>query len=46
MPLECLGRVVFGPGMSRYTGPAGPADPDDAADPQGAVQTLTPPALR
>lgn len=23
MPLECLGRVVFGPGMSRYTGPAG-----------------------
>ncbi|WP_371801269.1 DMT family transporter [Streptomyces sp. NBC_01732] len=46
MPLECLGRVVIGPGMSRYTGPAGPADPDDAADPQGAVQTLTPPALR
>ncbi|WP_326741285.1 DMT family transporter [Streptomyces sp. NBC_01768] len=46
MPLECQGRVVFGPGMSRYTGPAGPADPDDAADPQGAVQTLTPPALR
>ncbi|MFG3527369.1 DMT family transporter [Streptomyces sp. NPDC047917] len=46
MPLECLGRVVFGPGMSRYPGPAGPADPDDAADPRGAVQTLTPPALR
>ncbi|WP_406530292.1 DMT family transporter [Streptomyces sp. I8-5] len=46
MPLECLGRVVFGPGMSRYSGPAGPADPDDAADPEGAVQTLTPPALR
>ncbi|MFE3148869.1 DMT family transporter [Streptomyces sp. NPDC059218] len=46
MPLECLGRVVFGPGMSRYPGPAGPADPDDATDPQGAVQTLTPPALR
>ncbi|MFD0623458.1 DMT family transporter [Streptomyces sanglieri] len=46
MPLECLGRVVVGPGMSQYTGPAGPADPDDAADPQGAVQTLMPPALR
>ncbi|MEL5955049.1 DMT family transporter [Streptomyces sp. CLV115] len=46
MPLECLGRVVLGPGMSRHPGPAGPADPDDAADPQGAVQTLTPPALR
>ncbi|MFD0341912.1 DMT family transporter [Streptomyces sp. NPDC127117] len=46
MPLECLGRVVFGPGMSRYTGPAEPADPDDAAGPRSAVQTLTPPALR
>ncbi|MCX4850741.1 DMT family transporter [Streptomyces sp. NBC_00893] len=46
MPLECLGRVAFGPGMSRNTGPAGPADPDDPAGPQGTVQTLTPPALR
>ncbi|WP_326769513.1 DMT family transporter [Streptomyces sp. NBC_01591] len=48
MPLECLGRVAFGPGPSSYTGTerrggssAGPVDPDDAA-----VQTLTPPALR
>ncbi|MGW1405445.1 DMT family transporter [Streptomyces sp. NPDC002403] len=48
MPLECLGRVAFGPGASSYTGTerrdgssAGSADPDDAA-----VQTLTPPALR
>ncbi|MEU9320014.1 DMT family transporter [Streptomyces sp. NPDC048295] len=48
MPLDCLGRVAFGPGASSYTGTerrggssAGAADPDDAA-----VQTLTPPALR
>ncbi|WP_072488968.1 DMT family transporter [Streptomyces atratus] len=48
MPLECLDRVAFGPGLSSYTATerrggssAGSADPDDAA-----VQTLTPPALR
>lgn len=48
MPLECLGRVAFGPGASSYTGTerrggssAGAAGPEDAA-----VQTLTPPALR
>jgi uncharacterized membrane protein len=46
MPLECLGRVVFGPGMSQYPGAAEPAGADDAADPRGTVQTLTPPALR
>ncbi|MCX4736259.1 DMT family transporter [Streptomyces sp. NBC_01363] len=53
MPLERLGRVAFGPGPSSSSGTerrgrpsAGPADPDDAAERQGAVQTLTPPALR
>ncbi|MFB7215627.1 DMT family transporter [Streptomyces sp. NPDC056255] len=51
MPLECLGRVTFG--LSPYPGAeeqsrssAGPAEPGDGAEPLGAVQTLTPPALR
>ncbi|MCX5107729.1 DMT family transporter [Streptomyces sp. NBC_00378] len=51
MPLECLGRVTFG--LSPYPGTeeqsrssAGPAEPGDGAESQGAVQTLTPPALR
>ncbi|MGW2088818.1 DMT family transporter [Streptomyces sp. NPDC001880] len=48
MPLECVGRVAFGPGPSPYAGTerrsgssTGSADSDDEA-----VQTLTPPALR
>ncbi|MFE7108015.1 DMT family transporter [Streptomyces sp. NPDC057575] len=51
MPLECLGRVTFG--LSPYPGTeeqsrssAGPAEPGDGAESLGAVQTLTPPALR
>lgn len=51
MPLECLGRVTFG--LSPYPGTeeqsrssAGPAEPVDGAESLGAVQTLTPPALR
>ncbi|MGW1847322.1 DMT family transporter [Streptomyces sp. NPDC001966] len=51
MPLECLGRVTFG--LSPSPGPeeqspssSGPAEPGDVAGSQGAVQTLTPPALR
>ncbi|WTF98592.1 DMT family transporter [Streptomyces sp. NBC_01590] len=51
MPLECLGRVTFG--LSSHTGPerpngspAAPAEPDGGAESPGAVQTLTPPALR
>ncbi|MFG2629067.1 DMT family transporter [Streptomyces sp. NPDC048473] len=54
MPLERrLGQVEFGPGRSSHTGTArrggvsaGSAAPADTAGPQGAVQTLTPPALR
>ncbi|MFJ8849874.1 DMT family transporter [Streptomyces sp. NPDC102437] len=51
MPLECLGRVTFG--LSPYPGTeeqsrssAGPAEPGDGTESLGAVQTLTPPALR
>ncbi|MFF2410711.1 DMT family transporter [Streptomyces sp. NPDC058092] len=49
-----FGQVEFGPGRPSHTRPArrdgvsstGSGAADDAAEPPGAVQTLTPPALR